>query len=397
MKITAVETVQLDPYPFLIIIRVHTDEGLIGVSDTFYTGDAVRGFVHEAAAPYLLGKDPRDIERHWNALYARMVARWGGVGTEMRAISALDAALWDILGQVLGAPIYQLLGGLAHDRIRTYNTCGGPLYGARGFNPAGEGKGSLDDLWAQINEPEVLAEELLSEGLTAMKIWPFDRFALAGDGRSISMSDLRAGLEPFRRIRDAVGDRIEIMLEGHGYWDITTAKKIAGALEEYRPAWLEDLVLGHDVDAIAELKSSTSTPVIASEMLITRYQYRQLLERRAADIVMVDPTWAGGITESRKIITLTEAFGLPVAMHDCTGPFTLLAGIHLALSAPNAIYQEHVRAYVRGWFKELVADSVEIVDGHILPPTGPGIGTHLLAEVLERPDATVKVTRLGET
>ncbi len=139
-----------------------------------------------------------------------------------------------------------------------------------------------------------------------MKIWPFDRFALAGDGRSIGMADLETGLEPFRRIREAVGDRIEIMLEGHGYWDITTAKKIAAAVEEYRPAWLEDMVLAHDVDAIAELKASTSSPVIASEMLITRYQYRQLLERRAADIVMVDPTWAGGITESRKIVTLAE-------------------------------------------------------------------------------------------
>ena len=112
------------------------------------------------------------------------------------------------------------------------------------------------------------------------------------------------------------------------------------------------MVLAHDIDAIAELKASTSTPVIASEMLVTRYQYRHLLERRAADIVMVDPTWAGGITESRKIGVLAESFGLPIAMHDCTGPFTLLAGLHLALSAPNAIYQEHVRAYVRGWFDD---------------------------------------------
>jgi galactonate dehydratase len=395
VKITAIDTIHLDPYPFLILVRVHTDDGLIGVSDTFYTGDAVRGFVHETVAPYLLGKDPRTIERHWEALYARTVARWGGVGMEVRAISAIDAALWDILGQSLGAPIYQLLGGLARDRIRTYNTCGGPLYGGRGFSRAGEGKGPLEDLWAQINEPEVLAQELLAEGITAMKIWPFDRFALAGDGRSISSADLRQGLEPFRRIREAVGDQMEIMLEGHGYWDIATAKKIARAVEEYRPAWLEDMVLAHDIDAIAELKASTSTPVIASEMLITRFQYRQLLERRAADIVMVDPTWAGGITESRKIVTLAESFGLPVSLHDCTGPFTLLAGVHLALSAPNVIYQEHVRAYVRGWFGELVAESVQIVDGHILPPTGSGIGTHLLPEVLERPDARVQTSRLS--
>ncbi len=397
MKITALETIQLEPFPFLVFVRVHTDEGLIGTSDTFYTTDAVAAFIHQTAGPLLLGTDPRTIERHWNTLYARTVARWGGTGTEMRAISAIDAALWDILGQSLGAPIYQLLGGLAQDSIPTYNTCGGPMYGSRGFRREGEGKGPLEDLWAQINEPDVLAEELLAEGITAMKIWPFDPFALRGTGRFISDADLRTGLEPFRRIREAVGDRIEIMLEGHGYWDITTAKRIARAVEEYRPAWLEDLVLGHDIEQIAELKASTSTPILASELLITRYQYRPLLERRAADIVMVDPTWAGGITESRKIITMAESFGLPVAMHDCTGPFTLLAGVHLALSAPNAIYQEHVRAYIRTWYSELVPTSITIADGHILPPEGAGIGTELLADVFDRPDATVRITRLSDS
>ena len=206
-----------------------------------------------------------------------------------------------------------------------------------------------------------------------MKIWPFDAIALRGTGRHISADELREGLEPFRRIREAVGDRMEIMLEGHGYWDITTAKKIAHAIEEYRPAWLEDLVLGHDVDQLAELKASTSTPILASEFLITRYQYRPLMEKRAADIIMVDPTWTGGITESRKIITMAESFGLPVALHDCTGPFTLLAGVHLAFSAPNAIYQEHVRAYIRTWYRELVADTRSTVaDGHILPPDRAG-------------------------
>ena len=298
----------------------------------------------------------------------------------MRAISAIDAALWDILGQSLGAPIYQLLGGLAQDRIRTYNTCGGPLYGRRGFPRAGEGKGPLEDLWAQINEPEVLAEELLAEGITAMKIWPFDRFALRGDGRSISDADLRGrpravpadprgGRRPDRD--HARGPR----LLGHhdGQADRRRGRGVPPGLAR-----------GHGPRPRHRRRSpssrpSTSTPIIASEMLITRYQYRPLLERRAADIVMVDPTWAGGITESRKIVTLAESFGLPVALHDCTGPFTLLAGIHLALSAPNAIYQEHVRAYVRGWFTELVAESVEVVDGHILPPTGAGIGTKLLA------------------
>lgn len=390
MRITSLETVHLGAWPWLTFVRVHTDEGLVGTSDTFYTADAIRGYVHGHAASRLIGRDPRHIERLWFELYDRNAARWGGTGVEMRSISAIDACLWDILGQAAGMPVYQLLGGLAHDRMPTYNTSGGPRYGLPGASLQGDHDGPLEDLWKQFNAPAELAGELLDEGYGAMKIWPFDRYALQGTGRHITAAQINEGLEPFRRIRDAVGERLEIMLEGHGYWDMPTAKRIAAAVEPFRPAWLEDLVLGHDVDAIRELKGYTRTPVVASEYLITRWQYRQLLERRAADIVMVDPTWAGGITESRKIVVLAEAFGLPVAMHDCTGPFTLMAGVHLALSAPNAVYQESVRAFIRTWYEQLVPHSVDIVDGHILPPTAPGIGTHLLPEVLDRPDATVQ-------
>lgn len=396
MKITALETIQVDAIPFLIFIRVHTDEGLVGTSDTYYVTEGIRGAVHTWAAPLLLGRDPRQIERHWDTLYADNLARWGGTGVEMRSLSAIDAALWDILGQSLGAPIWQLLGGLAHDRVPTYNTCGGPMYGRGAFNRLGEGKGPLEDLWAQLNEPEVLARELLDEGIRAMKIWPFDPIARRGTGRHITADEMREGLAPFRRIREAVGDGIEIMLEGHGYWDITTAKKIARAVEEYRPAWLEDMVLGHDIDQLKELKDSTSTPILASELLISRYQYRPLMEKRAADIVMIDPTWTGGITESRKIVTLAESFGLPVALHDCTGPFTLMAGVQLAFSAPNAIYQETVRAYLRTWYRDLVPETITIEDGHVLPPMGPGIGTSLLPDVAKRADARVQITRLAD-
>jgi L-alanine-DL-glutamate epimerase-like enolase superfamily enzyme len=200
---------------------------------------------------------------------------------------------------------------------------------------------------------------------------------------------MRAGLDPVRRIRKAVGDRIDIMIEGHGYWDLPTAKKIAHALEEYQPAWIEDMLLGHDIGALRELKDTTRIPVLASEYLMTRHQYRPLLEQNAADIVMIDPTWAGGITESRKIATLADTYSLPVSMHDCTGPFTLLAGVHLAISAPNAIYQETVRAYIRTWYRDLIPDVIQITNGRILPPAGAGIGAALLPSVLSHAATTV--------
>jgi L-alanine-DL-glutamate epimerase-like enolase superfamily enzyme len=212
-------------------------------------------------------------------------------------------------------------------------------------------------------------------------------------GHDISAVDMNRALEPFRQIRKAVGDKMEIMLEGHGLWSLPAALKIARAMEEIRPAWLEDLMRADDVQALAELRRGTTCPILASEYLATRYEYRPLLEAQGADIVMIDPTWAGGITECKKVCAMAETYKRPVAMHDCTGPFTLYAGIHLALNAPNAIYQESVRAYLRVNYPELVTDVPTIEKGHILAPTKPGIGTTLLPDVRKRAGAVVRESR----
>jgi L-alanine-DL-glutamate epimerase-like enolase superfamily enzyme len=388
MRITRIETIRLDDTPYVLYVRVHTDEGITGTGDTFMMAEALEGYIHGRAAPKLLGKDPLRIQHHWTSLYDNDAARFGGQGIEVRAISAIDVALWDILGQVTGQPVYQLLGGASRDRLPIYNTCGGPAYGRPPLEPHGR-PGFLEDLHAWHTAPEELAEDLLSEGISAMKIWPFDDFGIANQGLSITPVELDAGLEPVRRIRAAVGSRMRIMIEGHGFWRLPAAIRIARALEQYDIEWLEDMLLAHDIGALAELKAATTIPILASEYLVTRHQFLPLLERRAADIVMLDPTWTGGITESHKIGSLVDTFGLPVTMHDCTGPFTLLAGVHLALAAPNATFQETVRAYIRTWYRDVVPHSVTIENGFILPPTEPGIGTSLLPDVTGRADATV--------
>ena len=306
MKITKIETITVEDYKNLIFFAVHTDEGLIGYSDTFYMPGAIRAFTHEFAAPMLLGRDPRDIELHWRRLY-EVIAHIAGKGAEIRALSAIDVALWDILGQAAGMPIWMLLGGKARDRIKTYNTCGGPAYGrpTRGRSVYGlGGSGKYEDLTAFMTDAGELALDLLSEGIEGMKIWPLDTFvhhpgrwddwqSLKGafdpdlrnfGGQRIDDRDLHQGLEPVRKIREAVGDRMEIMFEGHGFWSLPAAKKIARALEEYRPAWIEDLMRSDDVGALAELQSSTTIPVLASEYLTTRYEYKPVLEQRAAEI-----------------------------------------------------------------------------------------------------------------
>ena len=273
--------------------------------------------------------------------------------------------------------------------------------------------GPLEDLVAFMERPGELAQELVAEGITGMKLWPFDYVAhwpgawsnwksfrgmfdpniRSLGGHDISASDLNRGMEPFRKIRDAVGDKIEIMLEGHGLWSLPAAQKIARAMEEVRPAWLEDLMRADDIDALAELRDTTSCPILASEYLATRYEYKPLLEKQAADIVMIDPTWAGGITETKKVCTMAEAYKRPVAMHDCTGPFTLYAGIHLAINATNAIWQESVRAYLRVNYPDLVTELPTVENGHILAPTKPGIGTTIHPDLRSREGAIVRVSR----
>lgn len=416
MKITGLETIHLPAYPSILFVAVHTDAGLTGYADTCYMPDAVAGYVHQFAALMLLGHDPLAIELHWRRLY-EVIAHTVGKGAELRGLSAIDVCLWDILGQAAGMPVWQVLGGAARDRIRTYNTCGGPGYGRAAKGGTGYGtenaRGKYEDLVAFMERPDELAQELLSEGLTGMKLWPFDYVAhfpggwenwrnfrgmfdttiRSLGGQDIGADDLNRALEPFRKIRRAVGDKMEIMVEGHGLWSLPAALKIARALEEFRPAWLEDLMRADDIDALAELRRGTTCPILASEYLATRYEYKPLLEKQAADIVMIDPTWAGGITECKKVCAMAEAYKRPVAMHDCTGPFTLYAGIHLAINATNAVYQESVRAYLRVNYPDLVTELPVIELGHILAPTKPGIGTTLLPDVRKREGAVVRVTK----
>ena len=407
MKITKLETIHLGDHPHILFVAVHTDEGLVGYGDTFYMSDAVRGYIHQFAAPLLLGHDPLAIELHWRRQY-EVIAHIAGKGAEIRGLSAIDVALWDILGQAAGMPIWQLLGGAARDRIKTYNTCGGPSYGRVTRDGTVRDSGRYEDLIGFMTRADELALDLLSEGISGMKIWPFDVLSQPGrqgdwrnfkgasdpdlrsfDGHYIDRQGLDRALEPFRKIRSAVGDKMEIMVEGHGFWSLPAAKQIARAVEEFRPYWLEDLMRADDIGALAELGRSTTTPILASEYLTTRYEYKPVLEARAADIIMIDPTWAGGITESKKIATMAEAYKRPVAMHDCTGPFTLNAGVHLAINATNALYQESLRSYLRVTYPEMVTEIVAVEQGHILAPTTPGLGTTLLPDVRKRPDVTI--------
>ncbi|MCC2665520.1 MAG: dehydratase, partial [Geminicoccaceae bacterium] len=203
MKITAIETIQLGEFPNLFWIHVHTDEGLVGLGEAFFGAKAAVAYVHESAAPRLLGQDALAIDRHSRTLQDTYVG-FSGSGAEMRGLSAIDLALWDLFGQATGQPIHQLLGGLSRPKIRVYNTCAGYRYvrtnvGQLTANwglPKERDEGPYEDLDAFLNRADELALSLLEQGITGMKIWPFDFAAEASGGTYISAADLKQALEP---------------------------------------------------------------------------------------------------------------------------------------------------------------------------------------------------------
>ncbi|CAN5386725.1 hypothetical protein BH09CHL1_BH09CHL1_04860 [soil metagenome] len=234
---------------------------------------------------------------------------------------------------------------------------------------------------------------MLDQGITGMKIWPFDMYAEATNGQYISDRDLEIGMEPFRKIRSAVGNAMDIMVEFHSLWNLPMAKKIAKALEQFNPFWYEDPLKGDNLDALAQFAQSTSVATTISETLATRWSFREAMDKHAAGVVMLDLSWCGGISEAKKIATMAEAHQLPVAPHDCTGPVVLVASTHLSLNAPNALVQESVRSYYTGWYTELVTVLPAFANGQVTLADTPGLGTELRPEVRNRPDATVVISQ----
>ena len=378
MRITKIETLRLErgvtvhagPIQWLWVL-IHTDSGLFGLGETYPHPAAEEAVVHSSLAPRLLGQDPSRIDRLWASMFDA-ISYSGWAGAEMRAISAVDMALWDLAGKAAGLPVYQLLGGASRDRIRTYNTC----YDHLSF----------------LTEPVELAASLLAEGISAMKIWPLDPVAKETGGHSLSAEQLRRGLEPLRLIKKEFGDRMDVAMEFHGYWNLPCAIRIARACEEYEPMWLEEMLPQDNLAAYRELASATRLPLTISERLMTRWQYRELLVNQAARTVMPDISWVGGLSEARKIANMAETWYLPAAPHNCGGPVLHAASLHLAANLTNLQIVESVRRHYADEYRELVGPLPAPQDGHFALPAGPGLGISLNPALFARPDAVRRET-----
>lgn len=384
MKITKLETIRVKERPNLVWLHVHTDDGVMGLGETFFGSGAVEAYIHETLAPLVIGEDPLRIE--YLARKVEGYLGWRSTGAEARGNSAFDIALWDLWGKSTGQPVAQLLGGFTRDSIRTYNTCAGNDYIKKneGQTTKNYGLGAddrYDDLNGFLNRADDLAQSLLEEGITAMKIWPFDTAAEANEGSHISAEELKLALSPFEKIRRAVGDQMDIMVEFHSMWQLTPAIRIARALQPYQTYWHEDPIRMDNFAALSRYAQESPAPVCASETLNGIGAFRDLLAAQAAGVVMLDLSWCGGLTAARKIAAMAEAEKLPVAPHDCTGPVVLAASTHLSLSAPNALIQESVRAFYKGWYAEIVTCLPEVKNGQISVSRSPGLGMELIPDL----------------
>jgi L-alanine-DL-glutamate epimerase-like enolase superfamily enzyme len=374
-------------------VRIHTDQGIAGLGETFFDSSAVEAYLHDSLAPRLIGRDALAID----AIARDTVSYLGfrSTGVESRASSAIDIALWDLFGKLVNQPIVQLLGGWTRERIRTYNTCAGDQYMRRAETQSSVNWGlnsptnpspvtGFNDLNDFLTRADDLAESLLADGITAMKIWPFDVAAEKSQGHYISSADLKKGLQPFEKIRKRVGDRIDIMVEFHSMWQLVPAITIARGLAPYGTFWHEDPIKMDSLHSLKRYAEASAAPVCGSETLGSRWAFRDLLLTDAAGIVMFDLAWCGGLSEARKIASMAEAWHLSVAPHDCTGPVVFTASTHLSLNATNALVQESVRAFYKGWYAEVMTALPMVKDGYVTVPPGPGLGCELAPDIETR-------------
>ena len=381
MKITTVESFVHPDFPNIIYVKIGTDGGVYGVGESYYFGRTVATFVDEFIAPTIIGLDPSNIE----SISRKLTTYTGALssGVEMRAKSAVDIALWDIKGKVEGKPIYQLLGG-SSKALPIYNTCAGRGYMRKSDQDSSAWGISADndqyeDLQAFMTDAGALAKTLQAEGIGGMKIWPFDIYAEKNDGADISDDDLKKGLIPLQKVRDAVGEKMQLMLELHALWSPVAAKKIFEATKDLNLTWIEDPIYPDLLDDYAILRDKGYAPIAHGETVSSMTRVNSLLKNDYIDVLTLDLGWCGGFTQGIKFTQATKKYGKSIAPHDCSGPIGLIAGAQLSTASDNAVVQETSRASLRTWYPMIASKLPTIADGMLALGSEPGLGTDLIS------------------
>ena len=371
MKVTGIETILLDNVkPFrggrtFLFIRLLTDEGIVGLGErpTGHTPDLKSqiALLHDIVERFVVGQSPFDIENIWQRVYAsnhdyRHPSLYG-----TPALSAIEMALWDIVGKATGQPVYNLLGGRCHEKLRAY-----------AYMPT-------DGVWEDPARAGEIAAKLVEEGNTACKIDPFmPYFPLP---RDFPLKTIKHAAKIFQAIRDAVGDELEIGIGTHGQFSTAGAIRVAKVFEEYNPFWFEEPVPPENVDEMARVAAHTSIPIASGERLVTLYEFSELLRKQAAQIIQLDVGQCGGILEAKKIAAIAEAHYAMIAPHMYVGPVAAAAAVQVDTCSPNFLIQE----YNGGDLHEaLFKEPIRFANGFIEPPTTPGLGLELDDDAVRR-------------
>jgi galactonate dehydratase len=372
LKITDVKTAYLQG----LHVRIYTDQGIFGNGEAV---DAVSGgaSIVQGFRGALIGQNPFNIEAIWERTRTSGIFGGAQAGQYVAALTAVEIALWDLTGKALGLPIYQLLGGKVRDRVRVY----------------------CDSGTDNRNDPRAKAfiSQIIDLGFTAAKIdidngadpERFDRTNWTANNAEIDHM-----LDKVRFMRESLPNRIELAVDMHGRYDLGTAKRVAKELEPFKLLWLEEPVPPENIDAMRDVRQSTSTPICCGENLFLRHGFRELFEKRAVDIIMPDIQKCGGLLEARKIADMAHTYYVPVAPHCQASPIGSMASCHVLAAIPNALVLEwhwgHPAERMARW-KQIVKEGEIIEKGYITVPDRPGIGLEM------DDDAVRKMQRPGST
>lgn len=354
MKITSIGSVLLTPFPW-VLIKVHTDVGLTGIGEAYHGAGVHQIAVDERLTRALIGQDPRNVDRLFRDMMRRMSASGFYQGAVMSAISGIEMALWDITGQALGAPIWQLLGGKFRDRIRLYNDCHA-------------GKEESPESYAEK------ARAVEARGFDAIK-FDIDPLPSRRDdyNRCISNDDIAYYIDVVTAIREALDPNTDLAIDAHWGYAPVDILKIAYAFEDLDLLWLEDPIPPENVEAMARVAQATQTPICTGENFYTRFGFRELIQKQAADIISPDMAKAGGLLEGRRIADLADMYYIPMAPHNICGPIGTMHVCHVCAAVPNFLVLEFHHLDNEVW-NTLTGERDLIQNGHIAVPTAPGLG-----------------------
>jgi len=371
MKITDIQSIEVMGHGYSTYVRVYTDEGLTGTGECIHGSSAAPAIINTMKG-MLINENPMNVDRLFEKVRRAYIFDGALAGNVISALTGIEIALWDLVGKAVNLPVYQLLGGKFRDRIRLYSDCGG-----------------------SANDPESCgkkAKEVVDLGFNAIKFDIDDSgnpYKMDSWNWSVTPGEVQSMVDKVSAVREAVGPNIDIAVDMHGRYDTSAAIRVAKAMEPFSLMWLEEPVPPENVDAMREVKRSTSTPICTGENLFLRYGFRDLIEKQAVDVIMPDIPKCCGLSEGRKIANMAEVYYIAMAPHNVCGPLGTIASCHVCASIPNFLVLEWHWLGRKHWDELVVTDKPIIENGYITVTDKPGLGIEI------NPDAVKQYMRPG--